>query len=158
MKAGVAVFFTQYSITPIRAALALEERGYESLWAPEHSHIPVSRNSDFPKGGVLPEKYQDVMDPFVTLSVAATVTTSLKIATGICLVVQRDPIQTAKLVASLDQISAGRFLFGVEDDLTTLQRYRDAGVQRVVFSLLSSSEKDILLLLDKYASLMTGLN
>ena len=57
MKAGVAVFFTQYSITPISLALALEERGYESLWAPEHSHIPVSRNSDFPKGGVLPEKY-----------------------------------------------------------------------------------------------------
>ena len=98
------------------------------------------------------------MDSFVTLSVAAAVMTSLKIATGICLVVQRDPIQTAKLVASLDQISAGRFLFGVEDDLTTLQRYRDAGVQRVVFSLLSSSEKDILLLLDKYASLTTGLN
>ena len=113
MKAGVAVFFTQYSITPIRLALALEERGYESLWAPEHSHIPVSRNSDFPKGGALPEKYQDVMDPFVTLSVAAAVTTSLKIATGICLVVQRDPIQTAKLVASLDRISSGRFLFGV---------------------------------------------
>jgi len=65
MKAGVAVFFTQYSITPIRLALALEERGYEPLWAPEHSHIPVSRNSDFPKGGALPEKYQDVMDPFV---------------------------------------------------------------------------------------------
>ena len=87
MKAGVAVFFTQYSITPTRLALELEERGYESLWAPEHSHVPVSRNSDFPKGGVLPEKYQDVMDPFVTLSVAAAVTTLLKIATGICLVV-----------------------------------------------------------------------
>ncbi|MCH2631984.1 MAG: LLM class F420-dependent oxidoreductase, partial [Nisaea sp.] len=113
MKAGVALFFTQYSISPSQLAIALEERGFESLWAPEHSHIPFSRNSDFPKGGELPEKYQDVMDPFVTLSVAAAVTTSLKIATGICLVVQRDPIQTAKSVASLDQISSGRFLFGV---------------------------------------------
>ena len=113
MKAGVALFFTQYSISPSQLAIALEERGFESLWAPEHSHIPFSRNSDFPKGGELPEKYQDVMDPFVTLSVAAAVTTSLKIATGICLVVQRDPIQTAKSVASLDQTSSGRFLFGV---------------------------------------------
>ena len=65
MKTGVAVFFTQYSITPIRLALALEERGYGSLWAPEHSHIPVSRNSDFPKGGAIPKEYQDVMIPLL---------------------------------------------------------------------------------------------
>ena len=283
MKAGVALFFTQYSISPSQLAIALEERGFESLWAPEHSHIPFSRNSDFPKGGELPEKYQDVMDPFVTLSVAAAVTTSLKIATGICLVIQRDPIQTAKSVASLDQTSSGRFLFGVgagwnaeemenhgtnfksrmpllkerieamreiwgnehasyhgkfvnfseiisnpkpiqkphppiivggafphgakraiaygdgwiphakrpaydsvidkisefrrmaslagrnpdslpitvfgiEEDLDRLSRYRDAGVERVVFSLPSNSSKDTLPLLDKYAFLIRDLN
>jgi probable F420-dependent oxidoreductase len=283
MKAGVALFFTQYSISPSQLAVALEERGFESIWAPEHSHIPLSRNSVFPKGGELPERYQDVMDPFVTLSVAAAVTTSLKIATGICLVVQRDPIQTAKSVASLDQISSGRFLFGVgagwnaeemrnhgtefktrmpllqerieamreiwanqqasyhgkfvnfseiisnpkpiqnphppiivggafpygarraiaygdgwiphakrpayssvidkfsefrkmatsagrnpdslpitvfgiEEDLDRLPRYRDAGVERVVFSLPSNSSKDTLPLLDKYAFLIRDLN
>ena len=92
---------------------ALEERGFESLWAPEHSHIPLSRQSPFPQGGDLPKKYYDVMDPFVTLSAAAGATSRLKVGTGVCLVVQRDPIQTAKQVATLDQISGGRFLFGI---------------------------------------------
>ena len=92
---------------------ALEARGFESLWAPEHSHIPLSRRSPFPQGGDLPKKYYDVMDPFVTLSAAAAATTRLRVGTGICLVVQRDPIQTAKEVASLDQVSGGRFLFGI---------------------------------------------
>ena len=98
---------------PVEFAKALEQRGFDSLWAPEHSHIPTSRNSPFPQGGDLPSKYYDVMDPFVSLTAAASVTSELKIATGICLVIQRDPIQTAKSVASLDQISSGRFLFGV---------------------------------------------
>ena len=98
---------------PVEFAEALEQRGFDSLWAPEHSHIPTSRNSPFPQGGDLPSKYYDVMDPFVSLTAAASVTSELKIATGICLVIQRDPIQTAKSVASLDQISSGRFLFGV---------------------------------------------
>ncbi|MGE0701011.1 MAG: LLM class F420-dependent oxidoreductase [Hyphomicrobiaceae bacterium] len=113
MNYGVAIFFTDYSIGPVDIAQALEERGFESLWAPEHSHIPLSRKSAFPQGGDLPKKYYDVMDPFVTLPAAAAVTQRLKVGTGICLVVQRDPIQTAKAVASLDQISGGRFLFGV---------------------------------------------
>ena len=113
MDYGVALFFTDYSIGPVELGRALEERGFESLWAPEHSHIPLSRKSPFPQGGDLPKKYYDVMDPFVTLSAAAAATTRLKVATGICLVVQRDPIQTAKSVASLDQISKGRFLFGI---------------------------------------------
>ena len=91
----------------------LEDRGFESLWFPEHSHIPLSRDSDFPQGGDLPKKYYDVMDPFVVAGAAAAVTTTLKVATGICLVPQRDPIQTAKQVASIDQVSGGRFLFGV---------------------------------------------
>ncbi len=113
MHSGVAIFFTDYSMGPAELAKATEERGIESLWAPEHSHIPLSRTSPFPQGGELPKKYYDVMDPFVTLSAAAAATTRLKVGTGICLVVQRDPIQTAKSVASLDQISNGRFLFGI---------------------------------------------
>ena len=113
MKFGAAIFFTDYSIGPVELARALEERGFESLWAPEHTHIPVGRQSSFPMGGELPKKYYDVMDPFVTLSAAAGATQKLKVGTGICLVVQRDPIQTAKSVASIDQISNGRFLFGI---------------------------------------------
>src|SRR5467141_5215245 len=83
------------------------------MWAPEHSHIPVPRRTPFPGGGELPKPYYEVMDPFVVLSAAAVVTKTLKLATGVCLVVQRAPIQTAKLVASIDQVSGGRFLFGV---------------------------------------------
>ena len=113
MEFGAAIFFTDYSMGPAALGRALEERGFESVWAPEHSHIPLSRQSPFPAGGELPKKYYDVMDPFVTLAAAAAVTTRLKVATGICLVVQRDPIQTAKAVASLDQVSGGRFLFGI---------------------------------------------
>src|SRR3984957_13839896 len=113
MYVGVALFFTDYSMTPAALGKALEERGFESLWAPEHSHIPLSRRSPWPGGGELPKQYYDVMDPFVTLSMAAAVTKTLKIGTGVCLVNQRDPIQTAKLVASIDQISDGRFLFGI---------------------------------------------
>ena len=113
MHVGVAMFVTDYSIAPTELARALEDRGFESLWLPEHSHIPLSRASPWPQGGDLPKKYYDVMDPFVVLGAAAAVTTRLKIGTGICLVPQRDPIQTAKSVASIDQISKGRFLFGV---------------------------------------------
>jgi probable F420-dependent oxidoreductase len=113
MDVGAAIFFTDYSIGPAALGRELEARGFGSLWAPEHSHIPLSRRTPFPQGGELPKKYYDVMDPFVTLSAAAAATTRLALATGVCLVVQRDPIQTAKQVASLDQISGGRFLFGI---------------------------------------------
>lgn len=112
MNVGAALFFTDYSIGPVRLGKELENRGFDSFWAPEHSHIPISRKSEFPKGGKLPDKYCDVMDPFVTLPAVAAVTKKLLVATGICLVIQRDPIQTAKSVASLDQISSGRFIFG----------------------------------------------
>jgi len=113
MHIGAAMFFTDYSMTPAELATALEERGFESVWAPEHSHIPLTRKSEWPGGGELPKKYYDAMDPFVTLTAAAAVTKKLKVGTGVCLVNQRDPIQTAKAVASIDQVSGGRFLFGV---------------------------------------------
>jgi probable F420-dependent oxidoreductase len=113
MKVGAAMFFTDYSMTPVELARALEERGFDSLWAPEHSHIPLTRLSPYPGGGELPKAYYDVMDPFVCLSAAAVATKTLLLGTGVCLVAQRDPIQTAKLVASIDQVSGGRFLFGV---------------------------------------------
>jgi len=113
MQIGAAMFFTDYSMAPTELGRALEERGFESLWAPEHSHIPLSRKSPFPSGGELPKQYYDAMDPFVTLSVAAAATKKLKLGTGVCLVIQRDTIQTAKTVASLDQVSGGRFLFGI---------------------------------------------
>ena len=113
MKIGAAMFFTDYSMAPGALGRALEERGFDSVWAPEHSHIPLSRASAFPSGGELPKKYYDAMDPFVSLTAAAAATSSLLVGTGVCLVVQRDPIQTAKLVASIDQVSGGRFLFGV---------------------------------------------
>ena len=113
MLFGASMFPTDYSISPAALAKALEERGFESIWAPEHSHIPVERRSPWPGGGDLPKRYYDCMDPFVALSFAAAATTTLKLGTGVCLVNQRDPIQTAKLVASLDQLSGGRFLFGI---------------------------------------------
>ncbi len=113
MEIGAAIFFTDYSIAPTELAVALEERGFNSLWVAEHSHIPLTRRFALPGGMELTKQYYDVMDPFVTLSAAAAVTTRLKLATGVCLVIQRDTIQTAKLVASLDQISRGRFLFGI---------------------------------------------
>ncbi len=113
MDFGVSMFMTDYAIGAAELARALEERGFESLWNPEHSHIPLSRKTPFPGGGDVPKMYYDAMDPFVTLSVAAAVTTKLKIGTGVCLVIQRDTIQTAKLVASIDQASNGRFLFGI---------------------------------------------
>ena len=114
MEIGAAIFFTDYSITPTELAVALEQRGFDSLWVAEHSHIPVSRRFSHPQGeAALTKEYFDVMDPFVTLSAAAAVTTRLKLGTAVCLVIQRDTIQTAKLVASLDQVSKGRFLFGI---------------------------------------------
>ena len=113
MDFGASMFFTDYSMRPGELGQALEARGFESVWAPEHSHIPSSRLSQPASGGELGKQYYDVMDPFVTLTAAAMATRTLKIATGVCLVIQRDTIQTAKLVASLDQVSGGRFLFGI---------------------------------------------
>jgi len=110
---GLTIFPTDYSIHPADLGRAAEERGFESLWVAEHSHIPCSRKTPWPGGAELPKMYYDVVDPFVALSMAAAATTKLRVGTGICLVIQRDPIQTAKEVASLDRLSGGRFLFGV---------------------------------------------
>lgn len=113
MELGVFIFATDYSIETGELATALEERGFESLFLPEHTHIPVSRKTPWPGGGELPKEYAHTHDPFVALSFAAAVTTKLKLGTGISLIPQRDPIVTAKCVASLDMMSKGRFIFGI---------------------------------------------
>ena len=113
MHYGVTIFPTDYSISMLDLARAAEERGFESLWVSEHSHIPVSRRSPWPGGADLPKMYYDTLDPFVALTAAASVTSRIKLGTGICLVVERDPIHTAKQIASIDQVSGGRFLFGI---------------------------------------------
>ncbi|HEX2944150.1 MAG TPA: LLM class F420-dependent oxidoreductase [Rhodopila sp.] len=113
MKIGAVMFFTTDSMQPPELGPALEARGFESLWVPEHTHIPVSLSTPFYNTGPLPRAYYDIYDPFLALNTAAAVTKTLKIGTGIALVVQRDPIVTAKMVSSIDQLSQGRFLFGV---------------------------------------------
>jgi probable F420-dependent oxidoreductase len=113
MKYGAVMFPTDYAIRPDDLARAMEERGFESLWVPEHTHIPASRRSAWPGGPNLPRDYWHCLDPFVALGTAAAVTTRLKLGTGICLVIERDPITLAKEVASLDWASRGRVLFGI---------------------------------------------
>jgi probable F420-dependent oxidoreductase len=113
MDFGVILFPTEYTIRPDELAKACEERGFESLWLPEHTHIPACRRTPYPGGGELPKEYSHTYDPFVALMAAAAATTTLKVATGICLIVERDPIVTAKEVASLDRLSGGRFVFGI---------------------------------------------
>jgi probable F420-dependent oxidoreductase len=113
MKFGIAIFPTDYSITPSELGQAVEERGFESLWFPEHTHIPTSRSSPWPGGPNLPDVYRQTLDPFMALTAAAITSRRLKLATGICLVVERDPIHLAKNVATLDYLSGGRFIFGI---------------------------------------------
>jgi probable F420-dependent oxidoreductase len=113
MQYGLCHFTTDYSMPFPDLAVAAEERGFESIWLAEHSHIPVSRKTPFPGGGELPKMYYDTLDPFVALGAAAAVTRRIKLGTGVALVIQRDPIHTAKEVASLDVLSKGRVLFGV---------------------------------------------
>jgi probable F420-dependent oxidoreductase len=113
MKVGVYYFPTDYGINIAELAGALEQRGFESLFVCEHTHIPVSRRSPFPGGGELPKRYKHTHDPFVALSFAAAATKKLKLGTGICLIPQHDPIVTAKSVASLDQLSGGRFILAM---------------------------------------------
>ncbi|SCK31966.1 probable F420-dependent oxidoreductase, Rv2161c family [Streptomyces sp. WMMB 714] len=113
MKFGVSTFITDQGIRPAPLGRAVEERGFDSLLIAEHTHIPVERRSPYPGGGDLPEMYYRTLDPFVALSAAASVTGRILLGTGIALVAQRDPIVTAKEVASLDLVSGGRAVFGV---------------------------------------------
>ncbi len=113
MKFGIGIFPTEELQPPDEFARMVEERGFESLLFPEHTHIPASRTTPYPAGGDLPDFYARTYDPFVALTAAAAATERLKVATGICLLIERDPIITAKEVASIDRLSGGRFLFGI---------------------------------------------
>ena len=113
MRYGITMFTTDLSMDVVELAREAEARGFQSLFIPEHTHIPTSRETPHPSGAVLPAQYSHTHDPFVALSFAAAATERIKIGTGVCLIVERDPIVTAKEVASLDRLSGGRFLFGV---------------------------------------------
>jgi probable F420-dependent oxidoreductase len=113
MELGLANFLTDYGLAPAELGRQAEQRGFESLFLPEHTHIPVSRETPYPGGGELPPEYSHTLDPFVALGAVAAVTERLKLGTGVCLVIERDPIVTAKEVSTLDHLSGGRFLFGV---------------------------------------------
>jgi probable F420-dependent oxidoreductase len=113
VKFGISIFPTDYAISMSELAPAAEALGFESLWVAEHSHIPASRTSGWPGGADLPKQYWHTMDPFIALTVAATASRTIRLGTGICLLIQRDPIHTAKEVASVDLASNGRFIFGI---------------------------------------------
>jgi probable F420-dependent oxidoreductase len=113
MQFGLMIFATDYAIRPDELAREAEERGFESLFFPEHTHIPTNRRTPWPGGGDLPKEYWHTHDPFVALAMAAAVTHRLKVGTGICLVIHRDTITLAKEVATLDFLSGGRFVFGI---------------------------------------------
>src|SRR5580704_9769695 len=113
MKFGVALFSTAEIQDPAELGRMTEARGLESLFFPEHTHIPTSRQTPYPAGGELPPEYSRTYDPFVSLMAAAAATERIMIGTAICLVIERDPIITAKEVATIDRLSGGRFLFGV---------------------------------------------
>ncbi|HVH63013.1 MAG TPA: LLM class F420-dependent oxidoreductase [Candidatus Dormibacteraeota bacterium] len=113
MKFGVAIFPTDYAISMTELAPAAEALGFESLWVAEHTHIPTSRKSPWPGGAELPKHYWHTIDPFVALTVAALASKTIRLGTGICLLIERDPIHTARETASVDHVSNGRFLFGI---------------------------------------------
>lgn len=112
-KFGISMFPTDYSIQPAEMAREVEDRGFDSLFFPEHTHIPASRKTPFPGGGELPKQYWHAHDPFVALTACAAVTENIRLGTGICLIIERDPITTAKVIASLDLISNGRAIVGI---------------------------------------------
>ena len=110
---GIFIFATDYAMRIDDLAREAEARGFESLFVPEHTHIPVSRRSPWPGGADLPKEYWNTLDPFVALTAAASATKTLRIGTGICLLTERDPLATAKAAASLDLLSGGRFELGI---------------------------------------------
>jgi probable F420-dependent oxidoreductase len=113
MEFGISTFVNDDAIDTVSLARAIEERGFHALAIAEHTHIPASRETAYPAGGELPDIYYRTLDPFVTLAAAAAVTSRIELITGIALLIQRDPIITAKEAASIDLISGGRFVFGV---------------------------------------------
>ncbi len=113
MHVGLSIFPTSYSLDPRELGPLIEARGYESVWHPEHTHFPVTRDSAYPGQGDMPREYGETLDPFVSLAVIAAHTTRIKLGTAICLIAQRDPITTAKVISSLDQVSDGRVILGV---------------------------------------------
>jgi probable F420-dependent oxidoreductase len=113
MHFGLTIFATDYSISPQELAKEAEARGFESVWLPEHTHIPASRKTPYPAGGDLPQEYWHTLDPFASLAAAAAVTSKIKLATGICLLIERDTIVTAREAATVDHLSGGRLVFGV---------------------------------------------
>lgn len=136
MLYGAGMFSTDYAMRPDDLARELEARGFESLWVPEHTHIPASRRTPYPGGTDLPKEYWHTYDPFVALTAAASVTTKLKVATGICLIIERDPITTAKEVASLDRLSNGRFIFGIGAGWNAEEMENHGTAYKTRFSLL----------------------
>ncbi|MET7501698.1 LLM class F420-dependent oxidoreductase [Streptomyces microflavus] len=113
MRIATTIFLTDETVTPVRLARELEQRGFAGLYLPEHTHIPVSRRTPYPAGGDLPREYGRTLDPFVALGQAAAVTERLMLGTGITLVTQHDPVDLAKQVATLDHLSGGRFTLGI---------------------------------------------
>ena len=164
MDVGALIFPTDLSIRPDVLARELEARGFESLWVTEHTHIPTSRLTPWPGGPELPDMYKRTLDPFVALTSAAAATTTLKLATGICLVAQHDPIVLAKTIASLDLLSGGRFIFGIgvgwnveemADHGVDPARRRGIAREKVLaMRELWTKADTILPLLDEYASLI----
>lgn len=142
MQLGVTMFSTDQAMRPDELARAAEERGFTSLYVPEHTHIPTSQRTPPPSGDAeLPDYYKRSLDPFVGLTMAAAATERLRVGTGICLVAQRDPIVTAKSVASLDHVSGGRFVFGIgfgwnadeiENHGVEMRRRRDVAREHVL--------------------------
>jgi probable F420-dependent oxidoreductase len=133
---GLTIFATDYAIAPAELGRAAEDAGFESLFFAEHTHIPVSRETPRPGGGDLPQRYWHTHDPFVALTAVAMVTERLRLGTGVCLIIERDPIITAKEVASLDVLSGGRFEFGVGGGWNR-EEMRDHGTDpRTRFSIL----------------------
>jgi probable F420-dependent oxidoreductase len=136
MLYGAGMFSTDYAMRPDDLARELEARGFESFWVPEHTHIPASRRTPYPGGTDLPKEYWHTYDPFVALTAAASVTKNLKVATGICLIIERDPITTAKEIASLDRLSDGRFIFGIGAGWNAEEMENHGTAYKTRFSLL----------------------
>jgi probable F420-dependent oxidoreductase len=136
MKFGIAIFPTDQSISPVELARAAEGDGFESFWVPEHTHIPLAETAFPGDRGEVQEMYKRVLDPFVALGAVAAATSTIRVATGICLIIERDPIVTAKEVATVDLLSGGRFLFGVGGGWNRTEMRNHGTDPRTRFSLM----------------------